>query len=126
MPVGGSIESVTLNGRGFAVAADSDVARDLGGYSNENQMNGDGTARLVKTVIGWRLEGLALSIDDARGDDEFLTDLKNSPDYFTITITYASGIVYQGSGQIVDESTTSSQSTTKEISLAGPGVLSKQ
>ena len=45
--VGGSIESVTLNGRPFPVAADAEAQRKLGGWENEVQANGDGfTARL--------------------------------------------------------------------------------
>ncbi len=42
--VGGSIESVTLDGRTFAVAADAEAQRKLGGFENEVQANGDGTA----------------------------------------------------------------------------------
>ena len=43
--VGGPVESVNIDGRYFAVAADADIGRELGGFTNENQPNGDGTAR---------------------------------------------------------------------------------
>ena len=45
--VGGSIESVTLDGREYGVAADAEAQRKLGGWENEIQSNGDGTARMV-------------------------------------------------------------------------------
>jgi len=38
--VGGSIESITLGGREFAVAADAESQRKLGGWENEVQANG--------------------------------------------------------------------------------------
>lgn len=125
--IGGSIESMILDGRTFPVAADADVQRKLGGYENEFQANGDGaTGRLIKTAVGWALDGLTIEIDDDRGDQEFLQGLTDSPDFFSVAITYASGIVYQGTGQIVGENPASSQNATGAISLMGPGKLSKQ
>ena len=124
--IGGSIQDVSLEGREFAVAADADSNRKLGGYENELQMNGNGTARLIKTAIGWKVDGLTLEIDDARGDDEFLNDLKDRSGYFAVSVTYASGETYQGQGQIMGEVQTSSQSQTASVSLSGPGKLTKQ
>lgn len=126
MPVGGSIESVGLSGRTFAVAADADSNRDLGGYMNDVQSNGDQTARLIKTAKPWMIDGLTVSIDDLRGDHEFLQDLANQNDYFTIDITYASGAVYEGQGQITGDLQTASQATTASVTLMGQGSLSRQ
>lgn len=124
--VGGSIESITLASRNFAVAADAEAERKIGGFENEVQANGDGTARLIKTCVPLSLSGLTLEIDDFRGDAEYIQSLANLPDFFPISITYASGVVYQGRAQIVDENTSSSQSATAEISLSGPGILTRQ
>lgn len=124
--VGGSIESVTLASRNFAVAADAEAERKLGGFENEVQANGDGTARLIKTRVPLSISGLTVEIDDFRGDAEYLQSLANLPDFFPISITYASGVVYQGRAQLVDENTSSSQSATAEISLSGPGILTRQ
>lgn len=123
---GGSIESITLDGRNFAVAADSEAQRKLGGFENEVQANGDGTARLIKTRVPLSLDGLTLEIDDDRADQEFLQELTNRNDYFPIIISYASGNDYQGTAQIVGETQTSSQNATASVSLMGPGVLTKQ
>ena len=124
--VGGSIESVTLDGRNFAVAADAEAQRKLGGFENEVQANGDGTARLIKTRVPFSIDGLTLEIDDDRGDQEFIQDLSNRNDFFPMVISYASGIDYQGTTQIVGETQTSSQNATASVSLMGPGILTKQ
>lgn len=124
--VGGSIESITLDGRTFAVAADAESQRKLGGFENEVQANGDGTARVIKTRVPLSIDGLTLSIDDDNGDHEFLQGLSDGNSPFPIAITYASGIVYQGTAQIVGETQVSSQNATAAVSLMGPGELTKQ
>jgi len=124
--VGGSIEEVTLSGRSFAVAADAEAQRKLGGFENEVMANGNGTARLVKTRVPLSIDGLTIEVDDDRGDQEFLQELANRNDFFTVAITYASGSTYQGTAQITGENPTSSQNATAAISLMGPGILTKQ
>jgi len=126
MGVGGSIESITLDGRTFAVAADAESQRKLGGFENEVQANGDGTARIIKTRVPLSLDGLVLDVDDAQGDHEFLQELANRTAFFPIAITYASGETYQGEAGIVGEMQVSSQNATAAVSLMGPGKLTKQ
>lgn len=126
MATGGSIESVGLQGRTFSVAADADSQRKLGGFTNEFQPNGDGTGRNIKTREGWMIDGLALSIDDLREDQEFLQDLADQNDFFAIDITYASGVVYNGQGQITGDMQTASTASTASVTLNGPGRLSPQ
>ena len=124
--IGGSIESVTFDGRVFPVAADAEAQRKLGGFENEVQANGDGTARLIKTRVPLSIDGLTIEVDDGRGDQEFLQALSNRDDYFPIAITYASGVVYQGTAQLTGEMQSSSQNATAAVSLMGPGILTKQ
>jgi len=124
--VGGSIEEVTLSGRSFAVAADAEAQRKLGGFENEVLANGNGTARIIKTRVPLSIDGLTIEVDDSRADQEFLQELADRPDFWVLAITYASGITYQGTAQIVGENPASSQSATAAISLMGPGVLTKQ
>lgn len=124
--VGGSIESISLKGRLFPVPADIETQRKLGGWENEVQANGDGTARLIKTRVSLSIDGLTVEIDDNRADQEYLQDLADLPDFFVIAITYASGLTYQGSAQITGEFQGSSQNATAAISLMGPGKLTKQ
>lgn len=124
--VGGSIESVEIDGRSFSVAADADATRKIGGFENEMQSNGDGSARQIKTRVPWSVEGLTVAIDDDRGDESFLQALANASRNFPVVITYASGKSLQGTGQITGDNPTSSQSQTKQISLGGPGNLTVQ
>jgi hypothetical protein len=126
MPVGGSIESVNLNGRTFSVATDADVNRKLGGFENEVLANGDGSGRLIKTRVPFSLEGFALSVDDDRGDQEYIQDLADSKGFFPINMTLASGAVFQGEGQITGDFAYSSQSATAAVNLMGTGKLTKQ
>jgi len=126
MAVGGSIESISLGGRLFAVPADVEAQRKLGGFENEVQANGNGTARLIKTRVPLSIDGLTVENDDGRGDQEYLKTLADSPDFFVIAITYASGFTYSGSGQIVGDFQASSQSATSTVSLMGPGTLTRQ
>lgn len=126
MAVGGSIESVSIDGRLFPVAADSAANRNLGGFKNEVAANGNGTARLLKTRVPWMVDGLALEIDDDRSDQEFLKKIADGNDFVDMTITFASGHTYQGSGQIVDDVVFDSSKATGDIKLSGPGDASQQ
>ncbi len=126
MSTGGSIESVSLDGRQFAVAADADSQRKVGGFENEVQANGDGTARLIKTRVPWGASDLALDIDDDAGDHEFLQELADRNGLFPITVTYASGAIWQGSGQIVGEVQVSSTNATASVGLQGVGRMTPQ
>ena len=110
--IGGSIESIALQGREFPVAADAEATRKLGGFENEVLSNGNATARIIKTRVPLSLDSVTIEVDDARGDQEYVQALADLPDFFTIVITYASGISYQASAQIVGEFGSSSQSAT--------------
>jgi len=123
---GGSIESVTLDGREFSVAADAESQRKLGGFENEVLANGDASARLIKTRMTLLIDGLSLETDDGRLDQEFIQELANRNEFFPIAITYASGSVYQGTAQVVSDVQASSQNATTPITLSGPGILTRQ
>lgn len=124
--IGGSIASVSLDGRNFPVAADSDSQRKLGGDENDVQANGDGSARLIKTKVPWQVDGLTLTIDDGRGDHEFLQALTNRSEFFPVTIAYPSGEILQGTGQITGEFQVGNQAATGAVTLMGAGNLTRQ
>jgi hypothetical protein len=124
--VGGSIESVSISGRNFSVAADADASRKLGGFENEMQVNGDGTDRVIKTRVAWMISGLTLSVDPDRGDHEFLQAISDGTARVPISITYAGSETYAGTGIVTGELSSSSQSATVEVELSGGGKLEKQ
>lgn len=124
--VGGSIEEVSFRGRVFAVASDADATVKLGGDENEVKSNGDGTARMVKTVVPWSMSGVELDVDQIRGDQTFLQELADGSEFVTVTITLADGTVLQGSGIVSDELGFSTQNSTVGITAGGPGKLTPQ
>lgn len=124
--VGGSIESISIAGREFAVAADADVSRKLGGFENELQANGNGTVRVVKTRVPWSLSDVTVQVDDAAGDLEFLQNIANGRQLVPCAITFANGETYGGSGIVTGEVTASSQNATASITIMGEGTLTKQ
>lgn len=124
--IGGSIQEISIRGRIFPVAADADVSRQLGGWQNEVQANGDGSARIAKTRVPWVLGGITVQIDDDRDDQGFLKEVADSNDFVPITITFASGTTYQGKGTVSEELEFSSEAATADLTLSGPGELTPQ
>jgi hypothetical protein len=124
--IAGSMESITIDGRSFAMTADADVSRKLGGFENVVVSNGDGTSRTVKTRVPWSLTGNAIEIDDTQLDQEFLQNLQDANRDVPVTATYVSGVTYQGTGQIVGEVVFSNQSSSASLDLSGSGKLTPQ
>ena len=122
---GGSTEALIIDGRHFSVPADADFTTKLGGYEIELQPNGDRTVRRVQTWVPWSMSGGSISIDPARGDQEFIEGLALRPDV-PIAKVDSDGIVYQGTGTVTGEKGKSSQSATMTIELGGPGKLTPQ
>lgn len=124
--VGGSIQSVSIDGRLFAVAADADADRFLGGYTNDVQSNGNGTARLIKERKPFEISGLTLECDNNRGDQEFLQDVADKLDFVVITVKHADRSVFEGKGTISDDFNYSTMNATCEVALKGPDRLNRQ
>lgn len=125
-PIGGSIESVSIDNQLFAVTADADATMSLGGFTNEVQPNGNGTSRIVKTRVPWSITGLMLASDDDAASWEFLQGIADGNEYVPCTIRMASGVTYQGTGTITDALERSTQGATISLSLSGQGQLSQQ
>lgn len=121
--VGGSIESISINGRIFAVAADADATIFIGGRQNEVQVNGNGSVRVVKTQTPWSISGLTVSIDTVMGDLEFLQGIANAPGLVPVVVTMANGTSYAGNGTITDALELSTQNATASVSLSGEQAL---
>ncbi len=124
--IGGSILSVSIRGRLYSVASDADVSMDLGGYSNEVQSNGDGSARIIKTRKPWMLENIVVVLDQDRGDLKELQDIADGNTYVPITIELVDGNVYQGNGTVSGDLKGSTQNATASITLAGKDKLTQQ
>lgn len=106
--VGGSIVSVSFNGRSFSPDGDTDASQALKDFENEMKVNGDGTPRLIKKRVLKMLESLSVAVSDANSDLEFLSDLNDNGDgnadgLFGIVAELASGAIYAGRGQFVGD-----------------------
>jgi hypothetical protein len=119
MPSGGSIQGVTIKGRYFPVDKDCDASLVLGGYTNEKKANGDGSSRNVKVRRLGGTKGLILSVDNERGDQEFLKECADALTDFDTDITLVDGVVYSGACQIEGEFEYKTMDSTCEIELKG-------
>ena len=124
--VSGSIREVSLAGRIFPVTADSDPGRQLGGFTNEIQANGDGSVRVVQTRMPWSVSGLTLVINNGRQDQEYIQNLIDSGSLFVFSITYADSVTYSGSAQVVGEFDRASMAGTAEVGFMGSQKLTQQ
>lgn len=119
MAIGGPIESITINGRYFSVAGDADVSIKLGGFETDVQPNGDGTAREIKTRVMPQATGVQLSVDDTRGDFEFLQDFNDSTGGGDIGVNFVSGSTAVFKGVISGEMQMSMMNATASMDLKG-------
>lgn len=131
MSTGGSIQEISIRGRNFGVAADADATRKLGGFEATLEANGNSTVRKILTRVPWSIGGLTVDVDQNRGDQEFLQEIcdgvqADADGYYYVTITYASGVTYQGRGTITEALEYNSMNTTAAVGLGGPGKLERQ
>jgi hypothetical protein len=76
---------------------------DLGGKSSEIRMNGDKTGHAVKTAKPWGAKDLNLAVANVTDGIEFLQDIQDEDPLAIITVTYADGRTYKGSGTITGD-----------------------
>lgn len=131
MARGGSIQEVSIGGRTFAVAADADTTRKLGGKEVELEMNGNATARVIETTVGWSITGIMVSVDETNADQDFLQDCADGTDagddgFYPCVITYAGGTSRMGRGRPIGAVEAGSMKATCSLSLGGPGKLEQQ
>ena len=94
---GGDIRGFTWYGRSFDPAGgDGNVNIDLGGYTNEAAPTGNGALHVNQRRKLAGFSDMAISVDDARQDIEFLQGKANAGVPGPCTLTLASGIVYSG------------------------------
>ncbi len=120
--IGGSLGSISLSGRAFAVDGDADVAQALKAFENEIKVNGDGKLRLIRKRVVQKLEGIPVAIDDAQGDLEFLSDLNDNGDgnvdgLFGVVVVMPSGAIYAGRGQFVGDVMRQTGEATAELTI---------
>jgi hypothetical protein len=126
MATGGPPQSITFAGREFAITADSDPTIKYGGFENDEEPNGDRTARMIKTPVTWAVTGFSVQIDTALEDQEFLQQAANNFADDVFTITLADDTVLQGRGQLTGELVFSPATAKAAVNFKGPGELTQQ
>lgn len=122
--VGRPLESVSINGREFQCVGDAAATRKLGGYEAEWQSNGNpATGRKILTPVGWNVPGQNLVIDSGLEDQEYVQSFADSATTADFVFNYGGGIVYQGTGTVVEELAFDPMTATMSVSFSGPGKL---
>jgi hypothetical protein len=124
--IGGSPELITIAGREFTCVADADIGVKLGGDENEVKSNGNGTSRIIKTVVFPAFSGVQVQIDNLNGDLEFLQSIADGSEFVPTALTYADGVTYSGQATIIGEIQYSSQNAAGTFDMNGTGRFNKQ
>jgi hypothetical protein len=119
---GGSVPSISLSGRSFAVDAEADLGQMFKKFENEVKANGNGSLRLIRKAIPQVLDGIGLSIDDSLNDMEYLNDLNDNGDgdpdgMFNVTVVMPSGAIYSGRGQFIGDIKKQTQESMAEVTI---------
>lgn len=100
----GDIRQLTWFGKELDIKGeDANVNIDLGGYTNETGINGNGVLHGTKRRKKATVADAPISIDDDRGDLEFLQTKADAGEPGPLSITLASGITYYGAMVLVGE-----------------------
>ena len=119
MAISGAMRSITIRGRGFKTAHDAPGNKQLGGRNNEVQMNGDGSYRVIQSVLPGALNDINVEIDDSRGDIEYLQTLADAGLPVPVVATYASNNSYTGDLVLTGEVTKDENTGLATLSFQG-------
>ena len=94
----GDIRQLTVAGRELDVqAGDANVNIDLGGFTNEVGINGNGSAFVTQRRKSAGFSDCPIVVDEARKDLEYLQGIADAGELVPVSITLASGMTYSGS-----------------------------
>lgn len=100
----GDIRQLTIDGREMDPGGgDANVNIDLGGFTNEATLTGNGEAHITQRRKVAGFSDCPISIDDDRQDLEYIQGIANDGDPVPVSITLVSGKVYSGALSIVGD-----------------------
>lgn len=117
--IAGPFESHTIAGRRFVCDADDDAVLNMNGKENEVKPNGDSSNRVLQKRVPGVLEGTNIAFDQARGDEEFLNDIKDRGATVDYSGTTNDGVIYAGSVVITGPLKFSHKNGTVPVTLTG-------
>jgi len=109
--------------REFTMKADDNPTIDMGGYSAELSMNGDGTANKIRTRKVWEISGINIALTDFTEDVDFIQSVVNSLSFAEILYEHDDGITYRGLGMPTGEIKATINDKYLPLTLSGPGEL---
>jgi hypothetical protein len=98
---------------------DANVGLDLGGFTANAGINGNGSLHGTKRRKKATLADVPVSVDDTRGDLEFLQGKADAGAVGPLTITLASGITYSGSMMLTGELRKATGDGTASLTFEG-------
>jgi len=116
---GGPIVNMSISGRTFAVTQDSDPPIDLGGNENDVEMNGDKSARIVSKIVPGKIGPVALVIDHANGDQQFIQEIRDNKELVDVSIELADGSIFYHRGIITDAAEYKPKTGTMDVTSKG-------
>lgn len=117
---GGDIRSFKIKGREFEPAPEAAFELMLSGYDNTYTATGNGKAVGVQRRVLGGMDGVEVSIDNSRGDLEYLIDLKNTGNVVPVNLTLADGSAWTGSLGIEGEFRFNTGEGRASFALRGP------
>lgn len=116
----GDIRQLTFFGKELDIKGeDANVNIDLGGYTSEQGINGNGTLHGTKRRKKASVTDVPVSIDDTRQDLEFLQGKADSGEAGPLSITLASGVTYSGTMALVGEIKKATGDGTASLTFEG-------
>jgi hypothetical protein len=116
----GDIRQVTIQGREFDPAPETNVTIILAGVTNENASTGNAGMHTTQRRKLGGFDALTLSIDSGRQDYEFIQEIANLGETVPVTITLASNVTYSGALAVEGELTHNAGEGTLELAMRGP------
>lgn len=117
----GDIAQLMIEGREFDVKGeDANVSIDLGGFSNEAGISGNGAMHVTQRRKVAGFSDCPVSVDDSRQDLEYLQGIVDAGELVPVTITLASAITYAGSLIPVGDVAKATGDGTLSLEMRGP------
>lgn len=102
------------------------ATRDLGGYRNvddANMVDGGGRMIMIKNQNRWSIECMISDDMNVARDLESLVAFAESPIEGNITFTWANGVTEGGTGTVVGDIQSDTNTATSTVKFAGAGKL---
>lgn len=94
---GGDITQFKLKGRELDIIAEASIELILSGFDNTFVPTGNGKIHGTRKRVLAGIDGIDISIDNAKGDLEYIADIKNAGEQVAVNISIADGTAWTGS-----------------------------